>query len=129
MDLLRLLMPVGWAVVATAIGRFLYKYSSSNLETKWAVFTGAVLIAAVSFYGMYRVTPTWFFEREAGHRSIDESTVKRMADLCSDVGQRTTEAFSSCVGKSRNDEQCQNSLRAITRYTTQMSGIVDRFSK
>jgi hypothetical protein len=57
MQVLRLLLPVLWAVVATVIGWFLYKWSTAKIESKRLAFTGAVVIAAMAFYGMFRATP------------------------------------------------------------------------
>lgn len=65
MDTLKLLLPVMWALVATAIGLLLYKTSRATIDgshlsdsNKVRVrFLGSVAIAALAFFAMKWATP------------------------------------------------------------------------
>ncbi|WP_322418910.1 hypothetical protein [Mesorhizobium huakuii] len=65
MELLRLILPIIWALTATAIGLVLYRSSSAFFEqkrnkdgeTRRIRLVGSVVIASIAFFGLQHVTP------------------------------------------------------------------------
>ena len=127
MEILRLVLPVLWAVVAAAVGWWLYRYSTAKLETRWMAFTGAAAIAAACFYGLYRATPRSLIERvPPGVTLVDESAIERMRDLVRDETQAVETALARCVAEAKREEQCDDSLRSLQGSLVQLKGVIDR---
>jgi hypothetical protein len=65
-ELIRLLLPVIWAIVSTAIGLILYRTSSAFFEDTQQTqgskrkirIVGSICIAALAYIGLWRATPT-----------------------------------------------------------------------
>jgi hypothetical protein len=127
MEVLRLVLPVVWAVVASGVGWWLYRYSTAKLETRWVAFTGAAAIAAACFYGLYRATPRSLIERvPPGVVLVDESSLARIRDLVRDQARAIETAMTRCVAEVRQDENCEDALRSLRATVVQVQAAIDR---
>jgi hypothetical protein len=118
---MRILLPVLWAVVATAIGAFLYRYSTAKFETKWVMFTGAAAIAAGCFYGLYRATPRSLMERiRPGEVVVERPDIMRLRQIASEFPGLVAAAQSLCTENAcnvRNNEDCLKAINALEKST------------
>jgi hypothetical protein len=94
MELLTLVLPVFWAIVATTIGLILYRSSASffvseargQRSTRKLRLAGSVVIAGLAFYSMQQATPT---ERLKSDQSAE------LTRLAVDIDQHVLE-LSAC---------------------------------
>lgn len=113
-DLLRIVLPLIWAVLAALIGWFLYRYGTVKIETRWAAITGAVVIALLFFYGMYRVTPGSITECIApGATVVLTSDAARVRALARDLRQDIASVREACTRTPRRDDRCAEALDAL----------------
>jgi hypothetical protein len=130
LEILKLLVPVLWAMVAALIGRWLYRYSTAKFHVRWAGFTGSAAIALACFYGLYRATPRSLIERvPPGEIIVDEPRMKRISDLAESAGQELDRAKATCVDEHRNEEECQRALQSLellnVKVAIELRGITD----
>jgi hypothetical protein len=114
MDMITLVLPVIWAIVATIIGIVLYRTSSalfhsverSKTRTRTIRLTGSVAIAAFAFFAMKLATPT--------ERLRTTNTV--VASQIGEIERATLEAQAALT----NDDPstCRAALTRITAATT-----------
>jgi hypothetical protein len=120
MDLIRLFLPVIWALVAAAIGRLLYATSSAFFEQmkrtqeekKRLRLVGSVCIAAIVYLGLWQATPATL---RVGVPA-DSVTVRR-SDLhaATEELEQTKSAASellACAALAPSS-QCKNEIRAV----------------
>jgi len=116
-EILKIVLPIVWVVVASLVGWFLYRYSTTKLDTKWVVVTGAFLIAAACFYGLYRATPRSFTECvKPGELVVREPDIARLRDRARDLKERVNALRAACTSSPRNDERCDAELDALEEH-------------
>jgi hypothetical protein len=122
MEILTLLLPAVWALIASGIGLLLFKSSEAvfesveraNKRTKRLRLAGSVLIAVFAFWGMKGATPAGRLRgREEGTIPVPISKVEESFDVATRLDRATLE-LSGCIERSscslcRNDaEQVRN---------------------
>lgn len=120
MQVLRILLPVVWAVVAAVIGWLLYKRSTSRIELKWVAFTGAAVIAAAAFYGMYRATPTGL---------LADPQLGAAARAAGELVNATRQAAKECIAQPDPQRlRCADAMQDLHARSAQLQELLYRMT-
>jgi hypothetical protein len=128
MQILRLLLPVLWAVVSTVIGWFLYKWSTAKIESKGAAFTGAAVIAAAAFYGMFVATP---------RRLLADPELGAASRAAAELEHAAAQATKDCIvrpdkprdGDARPDKlRCADTIQDLEGRSAQLHELLSRMT-
>src|SRR4051812_25442522 len=120
LEIITLLLPVIWAVIATVIGTVLYKTSQALFEqTNYSKagrrtirLVGSVTIAALAFGGMWYATPSSRLGGlPQGAVIIESNDAKRMFELTTDLDRSTLE-LQACAN-TLNLSQCVEQINSI----------------
>lgn len=139
LDILSLLLPILWAVIATGIGLVLYKTSEalfestsvSNVGKRRIRLVGSVTIAALAFYGMKLATPS---DRLRVSPSVPEgaivvktSDVESLHNLSIKLDRAAFEA-QGCVN-TLDSADCSDKLSTMQEQTTAFNSLLEKIIK
>lgn len=125
---LLLLLPVLWAIVATAIGLVLYRSSNAffesdrlpSLPAKQIRLTGSVVIAALAFLGMRQATPVSAMEDAvAGMRARPEHEYGTLVESSRRLESQMME-LAGCAEMTQSLVGCQSDISAARRSSQQV---------
>lgn|GEM_PF-2921978 len=126
-DVLTLLLPVIWAIIATVIGLALYKTSDAFFEStqknkqgaKKIRLVGSVTIAALAFYGMRLATPSQRLQGiNEGAVIVNSSDVKALYELSTKLDNSSLE-LEGCV----HTEDIEDCSRKVEDVRNQISSL------
>ncbi|ESZ56002.1 hypothetical protein X727_33005 [Mesorhizobium sp. L103C119B0] len=115
MEILKLLLPVFWAVVSTGVGVILYRTSSALFESKQLKdgttrrlrLAGSVTIAALAFLGMWYATPRESLQPNLnGYAQYKVEAINRIADLAQQINDKAVD-LSACLNEPQSDCRTQ----------------------
>lgn len=116
-----LLLPIGWAIVATGIGLLLYKSSSALIQqkdkTRTLRFTGSAAIAALAFFGL----------RWASHQLMDLVPVDNMIEIqntAKNLDRKLLEV-QACAA-TLADDACQQKVREAKEQSGSLAEMVSK---
>jgi hypothetical protein len=136
MEYIKLFLPIGWVVVSAFVGVLLYRTSDALYESlskseasrKRLKLTGSIVIAAVTFLGIYYVTPRGALDpRPAGMQYVPVVEVQRLLDAVTAVQDQAL-ALSAClsINASRDCsgqvQDIQSSAAVLEREARQIEG-------
>jgi hypothetical protein len=110
-DFIRILVPIVWAVLSTAVALALYRYSSTKVETKWVVLTGAASTFAVTFFLLFKATPASLLT------SNNTAAWQNVQIELDQISAAVSSLRDQCLGKNQLD--CE---KAIERLQTALAG-------
>jgi hypothetical protein len=137
-DNVRVILPMAWAIVAAVVGRYLYRYTVTKVETRWLAVTGAGAIAAGCFAALYLVTPraqacdlvaVWPSYvpcpigptcPPSGQRLVGESDLAALRSLGKDMLERTEAVRVACTREPQRADECLAKLDALDELAGQL---------
>jgi hypothetical protein len=127
MEYVKLFLPIGWVIVSTVVGVILYRTSDAFFEKvskdkssrQQLKLTGSVVIAALTFLGMYYVTPRGALTpKPEGMQYVASVEVQRLLDRVHDVQDRLL-ALSACLSVS-SPKDCSGQLQDAQTSATSL---------
>lgn len=123
MDTLRILLPVGWAVIATVISLVLYRVSTTRFETKWLTISGSSVVGILAFAAMFAATRS-LLEPDRGAVVLDAGRADALDALCSELSQNAANAEKFCVDEGKNQFMCMQALKQVRSTSLQLTDLV-----
>jgi hypothetical protein len=120
LEYIKLFLPIGWVVVSSVVGVLLYRTSDAFFDSlskddtsrKRLKLTGSIVIAAVTFFGIYYVTPRGALDpMPSGMQYVSTVALQRFTDNVGAVQDKML-SLSGCLSISP-PKDCAGQLQDV----------------